>query len=117
MKAEMPRVLETILRCYSGDCTDCPEWSAGTCAGEGSDNWFTRSHSLAEFRITALYPTEYDLRKTENIVQRHRRDSGLRRLRVCRQLHGDCGGDQVDEGDAWSKCPLQQDHTYQSAKR
>ncbi|KAL8612400.1 hypothetical protein ACOMHN_008385 [Nucella lapillus] len=21
----MPRVLETILRCYSGDCTDCPD--------------------------------------------------------------------------------------------
>ncbi|KAL8612399.1 hypothetical protein ACOMHN_008384 [Nucella lapillus] len=68
MKTEMPRVLETILRYYSGDCTDCPDWSAGTCAGEGSDNWFTRSHSLAECQIKVLYPTESDLMQIRDVL-------------------------------------------------
>ncbi|KAL8585409.1 hypothetical protein ACOMHN_063187 [Nucella lapillus] len=71
---------------------------------------------LESLQRKADYCCEYS-KKTENIVRRHRRDSRLRRLRVCRQLHGDCGGDHVDEGDARSKCPQQQDHTYQSAKR
>ncbi|KAL8560581.1 hypothetical protein ACOMHN_058042 [Nucella lapillus] len=33
-----------VNRC-SGDCADCRQWSTETGAGQGSDNWFTGSHS------------------------------------------------------------------------
>ena len=52
MKHEMPSVINAVLQCYSGDCSDCAEKSAGgTCAG--GDNWFVRSRSLSENGITA----------------------------------------------------------------
>ncbi|WP_419653315.1 hypothetical protein, partial [Thiolapillus sp.] len=33
MKHEMPSVINAVLQCYDGDCSDCAEKSAGTCAG------------------------------------------------------------------------------------
>ena len=33
MKREMPSVINAVLQCYGGDCSDCAEKSAGTCAG------------------------------------------------------------------------------------
>ena len=43
MKHEMPSVINAVLQCYGGDCSDCAEKSAGNCAGGDSDNWFVRS--------------------------------------------------------------------------
>ena len=40
MKSKMPFVISAVLQCYGGDCNDCAEKSAGTCAGDDSDNWF-----------------------------------------------------------------------------
>ena len=61
MKREMLSVINVVLQCYSGDCSDCAEESAGTCAGGSSDNWFVRSHSLRENGITAFHPSETDI--------------------------------------------------------
>ena len=30
MKYEMPSVINAVLQCYGGDCSDCAEKSAGT---------------------------------------------------------------------------------------
>ena len=61
MKREMPSVINAVLQCYGGDCSDCVEKSAGTCAGGDSDNWFVRSRFFRENGITALYPSETDI--------------------------------------------------------
>ncbi|KAL8613589.1 hypothetical protein ACOMHN_022008 [Nucella lapillus] len=68
IKTKMPGIMETVVKCYSGDCSHCPEWSAETCTGQGSDNWFTRSHSLSECRITALYRTDHDQRQIKDVL-------------------------------------------------
>ena len=61
MKCEMPSVINAVLQCYGGDCSDCAEKSAGTCTGGDDDNWFVRSRSLRENGITALHPSETDI--------------------------------------------------------
>ena len=48
MKKEMPSIINAVLQCHSGNCSDCTEKSAGTCPGGNGDNWFVRSHSLRE---------------------------------------------------------------------
>ena len=53
MKHEMPSVISAVLQCYGGDCSDCVEKSARTCAWGGIDNWSVRSHSHRENGITA----------------------------------------------------------------
>ena len=68
MKREMPSVINAVLRCYCGDCSDCAEKSAGTCAGGDGDNWFIRSRSLRENGITALHPSETDIQTMREIV-------------------------------------------------
>ena len=61
MKREMPSVLNALLHCHGGDCSDCADKSAGTCAGGDGDNWFVRSRSLRENGITALRSSERDI--------------------------------------------------------
>ena len=61
MKCGMPSVINAVLQCYGGDCSDCAEKSAGTCAGGDGDNWFVRSCSLRENGITAFHPSETDI--------------------------------------------------------
>ena len=61
MKREMLSVINVVLQCCGGDCSDCAEKSGGTCAGGDSDNWFVRSHSLRENGITAFHPSETDI--------------------------------------------------------
>ena len=68
MKPEMPSVINAVLQCYGGDCSDCAEKSAGTCAGGDSDNWFVRSRSLTENSITALHPSETDIQTMREIL-------------------------------------------------
>ena len=64
MKHEMP----SVLQCYAGDCSDCAEKSAGTCAGGDGDNWFVRSRSLRENGITASHPSETDIQTMREIL-------------------------------------------------
>ena len=61
MKREMPSIINAVLQVYGGDCSDCVEKSAGTCAGGDSDNWLVRSRSLWKNGITALHPSETDI--------------------------------------------------------
>ena len=68
MKHERPSVINAVLQCYGGDCSDCAEKSAGTCAGGDGDNWFVRSHSLRENGITALHPSETDIQTMPEIL-------------------------------------------------
>ncbi|WP_419588906.1 hypothetical protein [Thiolapillus sp.] len=68
MKKEMPSIINAVLQCYSGNCSDCAEKSAGTCPGGDGDNWFVRSHSLRENRISALQPTDADLQTMRDIL-------------------------------------------------
>ncbi|WP_419648275.1 hypothetical protein, partial [Thiolapillus sp.] len=68
MKHEMPSVINAVLQCYGGDCSDCAEKSAGTCAGGDSDNWFVRSRSLRENDITVLHPSETDIQTMPEIL-------------------------------------------------
>ena len=68
MKHEMPSVINAVLQCYGGDCSDCVEKSSGICAGADSDNWFVRSHSLRENGITALHPSETDIQTMREIL-------------------------------------------------
>nr|KAG5688038.1 hypothetical protein BaRGS_003584 [Batillaria attramentaria] len=63
IKGDMLKVIDTVLKCYGGNCADCARWSGNTCAGEGADNWFTKSYSLSEARITALNPPITDLQQ------------------------------------------------------
>ena len=65
MKCEMPSAINAVLQRYNGDCSDCVEKSARTCAWGGIDNWSVRSHSLRENGITALHPSETDIRQCE----------------------------------------------------
>ena len=67
MKHEMPSVIN-VLQCYGGDCGDCAEKSAGTCAGGDSDNRFVRSRSLRQNGITALHPFETDIQTMPEIL-------------------------------------------------
>ena len=43
MKREMPSVINAVLRCYCGDCSDCAEMSAGNSEVGDGDNCFIRS--------------------------------------------------------------------------
>ena len=61
MKHEMPSVISAVLQCYGGDCSDCVEKSARTCAWGGIDNWSVRSHSHRENGITAWHSSETDI--------------------------------------------------------
>ena len=63
-----PHATPPVLHCYGGDCSDCAEKSAGTCAGGDSDNWFVRSRSLRENGITALHPSETDIQTMPEIL-------------------------------------------------
>ena len=67
---KMPSVINAVLQCYGGDCSDCAEKSAGTCAGGDSNNWFVRSRSLREFGITALQPSETHIQTMPEILLR-----------------------------------------------
>ena len=61
IKRVMPSVINAVLQCYGGDCSNCAEKSAGTCTGGDGDNWFVRSRSLRENGITALRSSERDI--------------------------------------------------------
>ena len=69
MKREMPFVINAVLQCYGGDCSDREEKSAGTCAGGDGDNYFIRSVSLKENGIAALHPSQTDIQTMrENLL-------------------------------------------------
>ena len=43
IKCKMPSIINAVLQCYGGDCSDCVEKSARACAWGGIDNWSVRS--------------------------------------------------------------------------
>ena len=77
MKHEMPSVINAVLQCYGGDCSDCAEKSAGTCAGGDGDNWFVRSRLLRENGITALHPSETDIQTMREFLLIVLEDEGI----------------------------------------
>ena len=70
MKREMPPIINAVCKCHGGDCSDCAEKSAGTCAGGDSDNWFVRSRSLKENGVFTLqlHPSETDIQTMSEIL-------------------------------------------------
>ena len=77
MKHKMPSVINAILQCYGGDCSDCVEKSAGPCAGGDSDNCFVRSRSLRKNGITAFHPSETDIQTMPQILLIVLQDEGI----------------------------------------
>ncbi|CAG2215605.1 unnamed protein product [Mytilus edulis] len=56
---DLPKVLDATLRCYDGDCTQCHEYSI-VCKGDDALNWWSRSHYLSTYQITALQMDKTD---------------------------------------------------------
>ena len=79
MKREMLSVINVVLQCCGGDCSDCAEKSAGTCAGGDGDNWFFRSRSLRENGVTALHPSETDIQTVREILFIVLGDEGIKK--------------------------------------
>lgn len=59
MSKDLPKVLDATLRCYDGDCTLCQEHSI-VCKGDAALNWWSRSHYLSTYQITALQMDKTD---------------------------------------------------------
>ena len=55
----MPRVIETTLDCYGGECEKCRYYSF-VCAGGKPKNWWQRSMYLQSGRISHLNMTDAD---------------------------------------------------------
>ena len=85
MKRGMLCVINAVLQCYGGDCSDCAEKSAGTCAGGDGDKRFVRSRSLRENGITALHPSETDIQTMPEILLIVRGDEGIEETAQHRQ--------------------------------
>lgn len=56
--SRMEMVIETTVKCYSGDCSDCRKHSV-VCLG-GEKSWRATSDDLRLGNITTLYPTQLD---------------------------------------------------------
>ena len=72
-----PHATPPVLHCYGGDCSDCAEKSAGTCAGGDSDNCFVRSRSLRKNGITTFHPSETDIQTMPQILLIVLEDGGI----------------------------------------
>lgn len=55
----LPKVLESTLSCYDGDCSKCPNHSV-VCHGGVTNNWWNRSMFLASNRMYNLNMNEND---------------------------------------------------------
>ncbi|KAK7488176.1 hypothetical protein BaRGS_00020618 [Batillaria attramentaria] len=54
MKKVLPKVVETVLNCYAGDCSDCKNFSGGTCHGSDGKSWWEKSYDLSVSGIHSL---------------------------------------------------------------
>ena len=59
IKKNLPKVLESTLLCYSGDCSKCSRYSV-VCSGGVTNNWWHRSMFLGIHRITEFNMNEND---------------------------------------------------------
>ena len=55
----LPKVLESTLACYDGDCSRCSSHSV-VCNGGVTNNWWTRSMFLASNRLFNLNMNDND---------------------------------------------------------
>ena len=60
IKKVLPKVVDTTLRCYGGDCSMCRRHSV-VCDGGVRNNWWYRSMFLGPHHITALNLKERDI--------------------------------------------------------
>ncbi|XP_041373729.1 uncharacterized protein LOC121386780 [Gigantopelta aegis] len=51
LKRNLPKVMQSTLSCYSGDCSKCSRYSV-VCSGGITNNWWHRSMFLGTHRIT-----------------------------------------------------------------
>ena len=63
----MPRVIETTLDCYSGECEKCRYYSV-VCAGGKRKNWWKKSVHLHSGRISHLNMTDTDRATLRNLI-------------------------------------------------
>ena len=54
IKADIPKVIKSIIACYRGDCSQCRSGSSGTCDGD-SKSWWAKSRILAPKKIDILH--------------------------------------------------------------
>ncbi|KAL8565910.1 hypothetical protein ACOMHN_000487 [Nucella lapillus] len=113
----MPRIIETVVNCYSGDCSNCSEWSAETCAALGLPVSSGQEKVIDSVRRKTDYFQERN-RNCENIAGRHKRDSRLRQLRVAGSCIVTAGKiRQTEGGGAASQGPPQLDHSYPANRK
>ncbi|KAK7485700.1 hypothetical protein BaRGS_00023001 [Batillaria attramentaria] len=60
MKKVLPKVVETVLNCYAGDCSDCKNFCRGTCHGSDGKSWWEKSYDLSVSGIHSLNVSSSD---------------------------------------------------------
>jgi len=80
--ALMPRVIETTLDCYGGECDKCRYYSI-VCAGGKQKNWWKKSVHLQSGRIAHLNMTDADRATLRNLIDIRLGVRALQMTKLC----------------------------------
>lgn len=78
---KMPKIIETILDCYSGDCSGC-RYNGVTCGGGRKKNWWNQSLYLSRCGLTGLTVTLADRAILKALLQLRLGVESLRMTRL-----------------------------------
>lgn len=68
IKQEAREAIKGIIRCYRGDCQDCPNLTTACAGEEGNNNWLVQSSLLQEHKVHFLEMTAKDVDLMTNIL-------------------------------------------------
>ena len=71
ISAQLPRVLKSVVKCYSGNCGDTCRWSTTLCKGGKKTSWWFKSVDLNSNGLHngSLNPNEHDIKLLTELLE------------------------------------------------